>query len=272
MKRVWKRAEPNSLTRYRNAVPNGTWEGLGADTLWGGQRVPSDCRLQAITDQGGLCAYCEIDIRNNDPVLCRVEHFHPKADVSLPLFNWALAWQNMLGVCNGGSNPHASTPGFHRAPLRQNLSCDAHKDQQIQVGALSPHCEGWILNPLELHASPCLFKINKFDGCIEPDSHTCQTVEPFPNNHHATVEDLVRHTIEMLNLNCDRLKDARLVVIRDIEKNKKKQREQGFDATQGMTNLVRYYFRQTWPRFFTTIRLCLGRAAEAHLQVSNYQG
>lgn len=272
MKRVKKVDEPASLTCYRNAVPNGTWDDLGGDTKWGGQKVPLDCRKQAIEDQGGLCAYCEIVIRDNNPLKCRVEHFHPKSDVTLPLINWALSWQNMLGVCNGGSNPHVSTPGFHLVPLKQNLSCDAHKDQQIQTGVLPLICEGWILNPLEVRSFPCLFKINKFDGHLEPDPIACQAAAPWPGNRHATVDELVQHTIDMLNLNCDRLKKSRLALIWDIERNKKGQRQQGFDAEQGMTNLVQHYFRQTWPGFFTVIRLCLGQSAETHLQAVHFQG
>jgi uncharacterized protein (TIGR02646 family) len=241
------------------------------DTQWGGRQAYLDCRAQTISDQGGLCAYCEIDIRDNNPLKCRVEHFHPKSDIARPP-NWALDWQNMLGVCNGGTSRHVSSPGFFHEPLKQNLSCDAYKDQQVQAGALQLACEDWILSPLAVHAFPCLFKVNKFDGSIAADSTACQAVEPWSNNQHATVAELVQHTIDMLNLNCSRLKDARLAVIRDIEKNKKKQRAQGFDGAQGMANLVQYYFRQAWPRFFTVIRLCFGQAAETHLQAANYQG
>lgn len=78
--------------------------------------------------------------------------------------------------------------------------------------------------------------------------------------------------IDMLNLNCDQLCNARLTIIRDIERNKKKQREAGFSAHQGLGNLAVHYLRQRWPGFFSTIRLCLGTAAEMHLANLGYQG
>jgi uncharacterized protein (TIGR02646 family) len=271
VKRTSKEIEPDALRSYRNAVPHGTWVDLRTDALWRGREAYDECRERSVRDQGGLCAYCEIDIHDNDPLKCRIEHFHPKSDLTAPL-NWALDWRNMLGVCNGGSHPYVTAPGFHLEPLVENLSCDARKDQQIQSGALSVSCEGWILNPLQLPAFPCLFKVRMFDGFLEPDSDACATKEPWTGNEHATVAALVQHTIDMLNLNCDRLMRARLVVIRNIEKNKKLQREQGFNAEQGLKNLAQLYFRRRWPQFFTVIRICLGRAAETHLQAAAYQG
>lgn len=270
MKRVRKQPEPATLHTYRVAVPNGTWEQMRDDVMLGGQLAYSNCRAQSIGDQAGLCAYCEIDIRDNDPLKCHVEHFHPKSDAAER--NWALDWQNMLGVCNGGSHRFVTTPGFVLEPLAENLSCDAYKDHQVQSGALAPACEGWILNPLELRAFPSLFKVSPTDGHLEPDVRACLAIEPWAGNNHATVVDLAQHTIDMLNLNCDRLKDARLVVVRDIERNKKRQREQGFDAAQGLANLTRFYFRRNWPRFFTVIRACLGDSAENYLRVAGYQG
>ena len=271
MKRVLKSPEPLALTNYRDAVPNGTWDDMRNDTQWGGQHSYQVARAQAINDQGGLCAFCEIDIRDNDPLKCRVEHFHPKSDLNRPP-NWALEWRNMLGVCNGGSHRYVTAPGFLLEPMAKNLSCDAHKDQQIQSGALSNACEGWILNPLEIHAFQCLFKVKKSDGSLAPDPAACLAAEPWPNNRHATAADLVQHTIDMLNLNCDRLKKSRLVLVWDIEKNKKRQQAQGFEAPQGMVNLVNRYFSRTWPGFFTVIRICLGQPAETHLRATNYQG
>lgn len=79
----------------------------------------------------------------------------------------------------------------------------------------------------------------------------------------------------MLNLNCDRLCMARRSIIWDIERNKKRQRDKGFSAADGMRNLAEFYLQRshaTWPGFFTTIRLCLGVHAEAHLKLIGYQG
>ncbi len=270
MKRVSKGVEPQSLGSYRSSAPNSTWDQMKSDPNWGGPSAYSDCRSQLLLDQGGICAYCEIDIRDDDPLKCRVEHFHPKSDIT-PLKNWALDWGNLYGVCAGGSFKHGQAP-HTLEPLAKNLSCDAHKDQQIQAKVLTAQCEGWILNPADLIASPPVFRLNRSSGELSPDPSACQALLGQVLNHHATPDALVQHTIEMLNLNCDRLCQARLVVIRNIENQKKRQREQGFNGQQGMANLAARYFGRHWPNFFTTVRLCLGLAAETHLTSIQYQG
>lgn len=271
MKRVLKGGEPTNLTHYRNAAPQGTWDAMKTDAHYGGQQAYDDCRRDLIGQQKGLCAYCEIDIRDNNPLKCRVEHFHPKSDIS-PRHNWALDWQNMLGVCNGGSYEHVREDGFYLEPRDKNLSCDAHKDKMIQSGRLPAQCDGWILNPVQLAAFPTLFVIEKSTGKILPDASGCANHPPIQNNQHASIEALVERTIDMLNLNCDRLTTVRLRVIWDIERNKKKERESGVTAQQGLANLAQYYFHFQWKAFFTTIRLCLGQPAETYLQSINFQG
>jgi len=271
MKTVLKGAEPATLTAYRIAVPNGGWEEMKNNPDYDGQATYHNCRSELLDQQGGLCAYCEIDIRDNNPLKCRVEHFHPKSDVT-HIHNWALDWQNMLAVCNGGSYEHIATGGFYLEPLNQNLSCDAHKDKMIQSDKLPAQCEGWILNPIQIVALSNLFILDKSSGKLLPDADSCATHLAIPNNQLVSVEALVQNTIDMLNLNCERLSKSRLIVIRDIEKNKKKQRQTGVNAAQGMENLARRYFQARWQAFFTTIRLCLGQAAETRLQSINYQG
>lgn len=67
MKRVLKQGEPIALTNYRNRVPRSTWPEMKDDAHFGGPIAYDACRAQLISDQGGLCAFCEIDIRDNDP-------------------------------------------------------------------------------------------------------------------------------------------------------------------------------------------------------------
>lgn len=270
MKSVLKGNEPLSLRIFRNAVPHSTWQGMKDDAHFGGQQAYADCRETAIKDQRGLCAFCEIDIRDNDPLRCHVEHFHPKSDIT-PAKNWALDWNNLLGVCNGGSYEHISAPGYFLSPRDENLSCDQHKDRMIQLGKLPSTCEGWILNPLQLCASPSLFRLEMSTGKLQPNVDSCR-LTAIDGNQHATAEALVEHTIEMLNLNCDRLSQSRLRIIRDVENAKKRQRQSGFNAAEGLANLASHYFRTQWPGFFTTLRLCLGTAAESHLHSIGYQG
>ncbi len=270
MKRVLKQQEPAELVRFRQAALQSTWQQMKDDTRFAGSASYAACRSQLLADQGGICAYCEIGIHDNDPLKCRVEHFHPKSDIS-PTHNWALDWNNLLGVCVGGSYKFGVEP-HTLEPLTQNLSCDAHKDQMIQSGKLPTRCDGWIINPVLLMASPNLFQLEKSTGRLLPDPKNCTTVPDWPGNPHTDVQTLVQYTIDMLNLNCDRLCQARLVIIRDIERNKKKQRSQGMSAQQGLNNLAAFYWHQRWPGFFTTLRICLGTAAEAHLANIAFQG
>jgi uncharacterized protein (TIGR02646 family) len=270
VKRVLKGNEPATLQTFRAAQPQATWEGMKNDAVSGGMQAYTDTRLDTHRDQRGLCAYCEIDIRDNDPLKSRVEHFHAKSHTGTPT-NWALHWPNMLAACAGGSYRYGAAPHTIE-PIDKNLSCDAHKDRFIQQGKLPEACEGWVINPLLLTAAPSLFAINKTSGELRADDAACANAPPWPNNQHADVKALVEHTIAVLNLNCQRLCAARLVVIHDIERSKKKQRLAGHPAQQGLSLLAKRYLGKPWPGFFTTICLCLGAAADSHLQQAQYQG
>ena len=131
MKRVEKSAEPQSLADFRTAYPDGTWEQMRNDALHNGQQAYADCRSHTSEDQRGLCAYCEIGLKKDQPHKCRVEHIHPKSDNSSG-HNWHLDWQNLLSVCNGGA-----TEGCAETPLPENLSCDAHKKDSHLVKNLA---------------------------------------------------------------------------------------------------------------------------------------
>jgi uncharacterized protein (TIGR02646 family) len=271
MKKVLKGAEPEELDKYRERVPRGTWDAMKNDAHFGGPNAYARGREALIANQGGLCAYCEIRIQDNHPLKCRVEHFHPKSDIT-PAHNWALDWSNLLAVCNGGSHPHVHAPGFHREPTRKHLSCDSHKDQMIQSNKLSGNCEGWILSPTQLHAFPNLFALDRSNGQLVPDTNACKAVEPWPGNHHGSMAALVQHTIDMLNLNCGRLADQRLLLSRHIENEKAKLRRAGLDGNKALADLVAKHLHYQWPAFFTTIRICLGIAAEAHLHAGHFSG
>lgn len=271
MKRVLQGAEPAALTRFRGRAPHGTWEQMRDDAHADGRSLYESIRAALIGSQRGLCAYCEICIGDNDPMKCRVEHFHPKSDQD-PTCNWALAWGNLLAVCNGGSHPHVATPGFYLKPRTDNLSCDAHKDRMIQQRELTLPCEGAIVDPHLLPAFPSLVRVHFSTGALQPDARSCGACAPWPGNRHGSVEDLVAFTIRMLNLNCDRLRQARLVILRHVESQKKKLRQAGWEADVALGKLATQHFRPEWPAFFSTLRTCLGPAAEAHLRSLGFQG
>jgi uncharacterized protein (TIGR02646 family) len=259
---------PQSLQDYAQDHRSATWQQMRNDNAGNGARTAGDCRSQAIRDQYGLCAYCERKISAEDPRHCRIEHFHPKSDAS-ETHNWSLDWGNMLAVCDGGSvSPKAERQMY---PLPENLSCDAHKDYMIQTENLPKACEGHLLNPLDVPAFPNLFAFDKGTGHLKPDDAACCGVM-IPGNACETTYDLVSRTIEALNLNCERLAGQRRSLMVNIDKNKKTLRNKGILPIQMPEKLVNRYFCEKWPEFFTTIRCCLGQAAEEYLDYIHYRG
>ncbi|MFK4233539.1 retron system putative HNH endonuclease [Pseudomonas guariconensis] len=267
MKRVNRLDEPAGLTVYRAANPLSTWEQMRGDAT--GRTAYESVRLQLLNGQGGLCAFCEIGLHDCDPLKCRVEHFHPKSDNSTA-HNWGLDWQNMVCVCTGGSQRHQQPP-YALEPLPENLSCDAHKDKMINTGKLDEHCKGWVIDPRQLPALLSLFFMERSSGRLLPDEQACASII-LQGNKHPTTQKLVLHTIDMLNLNCARLCEARRRVHWDIERNKKSLRLQNIRPEHALRVLAERYFRQRWPVFFTTIRFCLGTTAEQYLTDIGFQG
>ncbi|MGN7610756.1 retron system putative HNH endonuclease [Magnetococcales bacterium HHB-1] len=270
MKRILKGNEPESLKNYRDEKPNARWERMKGED----KESYKDCRKNALKDQKGLCAYCEIKINaNNDSehLRCRIEHFHPKSDQSSD-HNWGLDWHNIIVTCHGGSNRYDEEPGHYKPPTPENLSCDAYKNRMIQKNELEEICEGWIINPQDLPSFPSLFRLEESSGKLSPNESTCTQIE-YPGNHHATTAELVKHTIDMLNLNCDRLTERRSLLINHINRLKAQERQKGMNRHQGLTNIARRYFsRDLWPEFFTTVYLCLGSTAESYLRSISYEG
>lgn len=255
MKRVLKGNEPATLSQFRKACPSATWDQMRDDALHGGQNACKACRDQAIKNQHGLCAYCECKISPEQPTHCRVEHFHPKSDISTS-HNWALDWQNMLATCDGGEKE-----GSDATPLPANLSCDVSKKARTIA-----------INPLKLPAFPNIFVFDKGTGHLAPDPTACAATAP-PIN-----ADELKKTIEILNLNCERLARQRRQIVVNIDRNKKVLREKKYNpqtaqtAQTAQTLLIKRYFNTKWPEFFTTIHCCLGKAAEDHLSSINYNG
>lgn len=270
MKRVRKSDEPPSLRDFRCSRPGASWDEMRGDAHFGGMRAYDDVRDTTARDQGGLCAYCEIEIDPANALRIRVEHFHSKADIQPGAINWALHWPNMLAVCLGGGNPALGAPHFAK-PLQLNLSCDSHKARFEHIGKLAIPCDGDVLNPLLAPANPSLFKYLHSDGKLEPDPVACSATV-IAGNRHASTEALVARTIEVFNLNCPRLRDARRTVAWAIEHDKKMARSEGLPAPQGLARIAERRLARRFPQLLTTVRACLGQAAETYLQGIQYNG
>jgi uncharacterized protein (TIGR02646 family) len=261
LKKTNKSLPPNDLTRYAQNFPQHNWD---VDFRNSNQGAEYKAIKELIfNEQGGLCAFCENEI--NDAHKRRVEHFHPKSDITNSNHNWALDWTNVIGVCLGGSDVDTS---LH--PLPANLSCDAYKDHLIVKNKLPIACEGYLLNPLQLSAFPCLFDLNKRTGELKAKDGIDNEQINIENNHYNTVTELVEKTIEHLNLNCDRLNRQRLAVLKqynqEIAKARKRQDRDIF------LKLAKRWFQSRWLSFFTTRRILLNQHAENYLININFIG
>ncbi|MTJ11901.1 TIGR02646 family protein, partial [Anabaena sp. UHCC 0187] len=193
MKNVIKSPEIEELKNYRNRFSSQfkKWKDLkkNRDTL-------NAIRDTLVSDQKGLCAYCEMSLHENNR---SVEHFIP-CNQSTKENNHDLDWQNMLAIClppGGLKDDDLENPQL----LKDSPCCGQKK------GGFIP--DSRLLNPLNLPTLR-LFKFSSKDGEIRPDEDACdKSGIPIEN---------VQFTIDTLELNVQRLKDQRLVVIDEINK------------------------------------------------------
>jgi|GEM_PF-99647 len=279
--------EPQTLVDYRAACPDSTWKQMYVDPHNGGMAAYRDIKRQLVKGQRCLCAFCEINIADGTSEEHldarkreqRVEHFHPKEDVTRPP-NWALHWPNLWAVCHGGSSwppdGEALDPKTQLPPLKENLSCDAFKGQQIESGALNNPPEGWILSPDQVPPFPRLVAFES-DGTPIPDAANCEATV-IGGNNHADTTSLVAATIYHLNLGCTRLKRNRSIVRAQLEKRIASLRRQnpGLPAAELLLQLARKLFiadsSTPWLEYFTFVRWRLDAAAEQRLNEIGYTG
>ena len=153
-----------------------------------------ELRAVLTDNQRGLCAYCEMTIRERhrqiEHVIPRnaLEHGHAKA----------LDIANMLACCKGGTAPDFGSEedgeaeeDSYRKPVRHNMSCGQAKGDREEEA---------FIDPRRLPAAPSLAKVME-NGWIEVDEEACRAAGIIP--------DHMARTIEMLNLNAERLRFAR---------------------------------------------------------------
>ena len=247
MKKVLKSPEPEELKNYRERFSSQfkRWNDLKKN-----KETLNAIRKTLASDQKGLCAYCEMSIHENNR---SVEHFIPCRE-STKENNHDLDWQNMLGICRppgGVEDDHEQNSKL----LKYSRCCGHKKDGFIPDGRL--------LNPLNLPILR-LFKFSSKDGEIRPDEKACE-------DSGIPIEN-VRFTIDTLELNIQRLKDQRLVVIDEIEKELEDETIDINDLEEKVAAEELGYGTDDWPPFFTTLRWVLGAGAERHLMNISYSG
>ena len=176
-----------------------------------------------------------------------------------------------MGTCSGNTVNYLREPAF-RSPHKKHLSCDAHKDRMIQTGKLKASCEGLVANPYDIPAFPTLFTVKFSTGELLPNSLQCASTPAICEDQPGTNEDLVEHTIRVLNLNCGRLCDARKAVVRQLNIQLSKARSSGETKIQAERRLANRHLTKRWPQFFSTYRAVLTDGFEDALHDMEYDG
>lgn len=255
MKKLTKGIEPELLTAYREANPTNEWRQFKKSSA-----RTSKIQTRLKKDQGGLCAYCEIDLiesSGNSKADFRVEHFHPKSD-DTDLHNWHLDWQNLLGCCNGGSQSDIVDAGNRFTS--PDHSCDVPKNRQ--------NLDDVILNPLKIPAFPCLFSCDRASGAFSINVDHCRQAS-------ISIEK-AQNTIDKLRLDSNRLRRLRKATLNQLNAQLREFTRQGLSMEQAFDRLAKVHLRKNsdgyWPKFFTSIRSYLGWASEKQLKSINFDG
>jgi uncharacterized protein (TIGR02646 family) len=246
MKKVLKSPEPEELKNYKKRYSSQFKRYADLKK----NRAFEKVRDTLASDQKGLCAYCEMSLHENNR---SVEHFIP-CNQSTKENNYDLDWQNMLAIClppGGMKDDDLENPQL----LKDSPCCGKKKDGDIPDSRL--------LNPLNLPTLR-LFKFSSKDGEIRPDEKACE-------DSGIPIEN-VQFTIDTLELNVQRLKDQRLVVIDEINKELDDETIDINDLEEKIAVEELGNGTGNWPRFFTTIRWVLGAGAERHLMNISYSG
>ena len=222
MKKVIKTNEPNGLKVWRTRNPNSRWNAFKKDKL-----ALTEVQESIKSDQAGLCAYCEIDLKpapRGAQADFRVEHFHPKSDNNSS-HNWHLDWPNLLACCHGGSQKNVvDTAVRYSSP---DHSCDVPKG--------SRNLDDVILNPLSLPTT-LLFKFNRSDGSIEVNQSNCLA--------SGVSSDKAEATIDELNLDTIRLRRLRKVKLDSLNAQLRTEINTGLSLEQARIKLARAHLKK----------------------------
>ena len=179
------------LAEYLDTVDNNVnWEGFRDHNA----SVSYNELIEKLIDvQHGLCGYCEINLTE---LYRQIEHVIPRGDPQHGASR-EVDITNMIACCKGGTSPVFASSERSRdedrylEPVKNNMSCGQAKGDCNDAG---------FLDPRKLPALPSLTKV-LVDGRIEVDEDACES-ENIPAAR-------VTRTIEILNLNAERLRLAR---------------------------------------------------------------
>jgi uncharacterized protein (TIGR02646 family) len=215
-----------------------------------GRTAAGELLAKLAEDQHGLCAYCEIKLKQHDQ---QVEHFLTRA--AHPESTYSAA--NLFAACQGGVNPHSTDPARRALrPSRRSMSCGQFKD--------SDHNRvGQPLKPTALPGQPAIFRVDRH-GQITQDDDACR--QAGVSVEHAGA------TLTALNLNCERLRVVRALIWEALEQQLARECDDQ-TADDAVARALRQQARVfllpdengDLPAFFTTYRAFFGDIGEAIL-------
>lgn len=256
MKKLSKGYSPKELLEFKQNQPEGTWNDFRNERAY-----YSEVLNQLIRDQSGLCAYCEIDLKDGHGIGLsdsRVEHFHPKS-LLLDGESVHLEWTNLLASCHGGSaRGVVDSAERFSAP---DLSCDAYKEDDDLTDI--------ILNPLKIPAFPRLFDCSRATGRLSISNE----VKDKPEYDQLIAQ--AEASIERLNLNADRLTRLRKAALDKLNSDLRFElTTQNIDEVMPklITSRLSKNKAGVWMPFFTSIWSYFGASATRHLHSIKYQG
>lgn len=211
--------------------------------------------IGALSDkQRNLCAFCEIELL---PMDRHVEHWRPKS-LSTIANNLTFVVSNLTASCENRSKAHwfadLQERGGNPAP-GPNESCGPFKGKDDPLGLVPRPYE-----PSAMPVDPPVFKVLR-DGKLEVDENAANTA--------GLQGDKLYATLELLNLNCTRLKNARRAVIEALNHEFEELTNSGVSDTDALIRLAEQQLRLdpngALPRFLTTLRSYFGQLAEDRL-------
>ena len=186
------------LAEYLAAVgDNANWDGF-RDYNAGASY--NELIEELIDTQHGLCGYCEINLTELDR---QIEHVIPQGD-SQQGASKEVDITNMIACCKGGTwsvfafSEKSRDEERYLEPVKDNMSCGQAKGGRNDSD---------FLDPRKLPVLPSLTNV-LVDGRIEVDEEACEKAGiPIAQ---------VTRTIEILNLNAERLRLAREIRRNDL--------------------------------------------------------
>jgi len=151
-------------------------------------------------NQGGLCAYCEIELTDNNR---QIEHIIPKQRSSATT-DYTFDFDNLLLCCKGGTNINSPFKDQFAPDLAKsdNCSCGEKKGDNPAIKFASPY---------QLPAIPLVSIYYHPDNGVsfEVDEEACarESIDPA----------IVDETLRTLGLNCPRLKRNRREIWKALE-------------------------------------------------------